>query len=171
MSTYQDGLYLYDISNPSITTMYGFFDTSPLYGVNDNFATSAYRGNWGAYPFLPSKIIIACDMQNGIFILNPDNNYKNSVGINEKATPTSVFSVYPNPAKDALKISLINHENALIKYSITDVLGKIVESNSFTPNETLFQTTILTNHLNDGCYFITLQGANFTETQKIIIQK
>ena len=171
MSTYQDGLYLYDISNPSITTMYGFFDTSPLYGVNDNFATSAYRGNWGAYPFLPSKIIIACDMQNGIFILNPDNNYKNTVGINEKASPAPLFSVYPNPVKNELKISLINQENTLIKYSMTDVLGKIVETNSFTPNETLFKTTILTNHLNDGCYFITLQGANFTETQKIIIQK
>lgn len=31
--TYQDGLYLYDISNPNITTMYGFFDTCPLHGV------------------------------------------------------------------------------------------------------------------------------------------
>ncbi len=171
MSTYQDGLYLYDISNPAITTMYGFFDTSPLYGVNDNFATSAYRGNWGAYPYLPSKIVITCDMQNGIFILDPDNNYKNTVGVNEKDAQVSVFSVYPNPVKDELKISLINQENSLIKYCITDVLGKEVESNSFTPTDALFKTTIFTNHLNDGCYFITLQGAKFKETQKIIIQK
>ncbi len=50
VSSYQDGLRLFDISNPSIPSEYGYFDTSPLYGVNDNFSTNAYRGNWGAYP-------------------------------------------------------------------------------------------------------------------------
>ena len=173
MSTYQDGLYLYDISNPIMTTMYGFFDTCPLYGVNDNFSTNAYRGNWGAYPYLPSRIVIACDMQNGIFILDPDDNYKSAItiGLNEANKPPSLFSVYPNPAKDEFKIALIKKLNSTVKYTITDVLGKIVDANIFSVNETLFKTTILTNQLNNGCYFITLQGSNFTETQKIIIQK
>lgn len=170
MSTYQDGLYLYDISNPSITTVYGFFDTSPLYGVNDNFATLAYRGNWGAYPYLPSKIVIACDMQNGIFILDPDNNYKNTVGINESKTSVSVFSTYPNPTIDELKITIINQQNSSVQYTITDMLGKVEDANSFTANEAVFKTDIHTNQLNNGCYFITLKGTNFTETQKIIIQ-
>ena len=170
MSTYQDGLYLYDISNPSIISVYGFFDTSPLYGVNDNFSTSAYRGNWGAYPFLPSKIVIALDMQNGIFILDPDYNYKNTVSINETKTSSSVFTTYPNPANDELKITLINQSNANIHYTITDVLGKVIDANSFNVNEAVFKTSIHTNQLTNGCYFITLQGTNFTETQKIIIQ-
>lgn len=112
-------------------------------------------------------------MQNGIFILDPDDNDKSTItiGLNETNKPPSLFSVYPNPAKDEFKIALINQLNSTVKYTITDVLGKIVDANIFSVNETLFKTTILTNQLSDGCYFITLQGSNFTETQKIIIQK
>ena len=171
MSTYQDGIYLYDISNPSTTSVYGFFDTCPLYGVNDNFSTSAYRGNWGAYPYLPSKIIIACDMQNGIFILDGDATYKNVVGINEGNSSSSVFSMYPNPAINQLHIAIANQQSKSITYSITDITGQLIEEHKLEVSSALFKTIINTNQLSNGCYFVTLKGINLNETKKIIIQK
>ncbi len=171
MSTYQDGLYLYDISTPAITTMYGFFDTHPEHGINDNFSTSAYRGNWGAYPYLPSKIIIATDMQNGIFILDGDDTYKMNVGLNEKTSVSSLFSMFPNPASNQLHFAIANQQYKKINYSITDVTGKIVDVNNFEPENALYKTTIKTEHLTNGCYFVTLKGDGINETKKIIIQK
>ncbi len=165
LSSYQDGLYLYDISNPANTTIYGYFDTQPQTG------TTNYSGNWGAYPYLPSKIIIACDMQNGIFILDGDNTYKSSVGIKDQSSQSSMFSVYPNPAKDEIHFLIANQAHKNVKCVITDVLGKIVYSETLNINDAFYKTTIQSSDLKNGCYFITLKGNHINETKKILIQK
>ncbi len=165
LSSYQDGLYLYDISNPSNTTIYGYFDTQPQTG------TTNYSGNWGAYPYLPSKIIIACDMQNGIFILEGDNTYQGSVGIGEQSSQSSMFSVYPNPAKDEIHFLIANQSHKNIQCTITDVLGKVVYTESLNIDDAFYKTTIHTSALHNGCYFVTLKGNNLNETKKILIQK
>lgn len=167
MSTYQDGLYLYDISNPSNTTIYGYFDTQPATGL------SSYSGNWGAYPFLPSKIIIATDMQNGVFILKGDNAYETSVGIKENQTTgkTSVFSVFPNPSTDQLNCIIANQTDKKLHFIITDILGKIVIEEVWDINRALYKTQINTSHLSDGCYYVTIKGDYILETKKIVIQK
>jgi choice-of-anchor B domain-containing protein len=171
MSTYQDGIYLYDLTNPSNTTVHGFFDTHPQHGVNDNFSTNAYRGNWGAYPYLPSKIIIACDMQNGIFILDGDNTYKNSVvGMTEIDGFKSSMSIYPNPSKDYVTLYIANQFNEDISYYLSDIYGNILEQNKIYCTELLFKQTMNTSYLKNGCYFITIKGNQIQETKKIIIQ-
>jgi len=171
VSSYQDGLYLYNISNPSRTVIHGYFDTQPQHGVNDNFSTNAYRGNWGAYPFLPSKIIIACDMQNGIFILDGDYDYKITVGIKD-LTPkqASSFWVYPNPASNELNLVIANQNNATVNYMITDITGKTILENKLKITDFLFKTTVSITDLKPGCYFITLKGNTLNETKKILIQ-
>ncbi len=65
---YQDGLQIFDISNPYNVQRSGYFDTAP-----DDCPTCpypSYSGCWGAYVELPSKIILASDMQNGLFVLD-----------------------------------------------------------------------------------------------------
>lgn len=175
VSIYQDGLYLYDISTPSNTTIYGYFDSYPQGGLNvGNYFGQNYRGNWGAYPYLPSKIIIACDMQNGIFILDGDNTYKsgfNSTSVKEALVPSSVFSVFPNPARNELNLLIANQNNKTLNYTITDVLGKIVEDNSIEINNMVYKTSVNTSSFSSGCYFVTLKGNNLNETKKVIIQK
>ncbi len=71
VSCYQDGLYLYDISAAGTPTIAGYFDTYPQGGISasNNYGSSSYDGNWGAYPYFKSGLILACDMQNGVFIL------------------------------------------------------------------------------------------------------
>ncbi|MES2567944.1 MAG: choice-of-anchor B family protein [Bacteroidota bacterium] len=167
ISSYQDGLYLYDISNPSNTSIYGYFDTQPETG------TSNYSGNWGAYPYLPSKIIIACDIQHGIFILEGDDTYKSFVGIKDAEMPKvfSTFSVFPNPASDQLNCIIANYNGSDLKFTISDVLGKNIAEETWHVNRMLYKTSYNTKALNTGYYFINLKGDKINETKKIFIQK
>lgn len=167
LASYQDGLYLYDISTPSDTRIYGYFDSHPQHGINDNFSTNAYRGNWGAYPYLPSKIIIATDMQNGVFILEGDEYYKTGI----KKMPETDFMCYPNPAINELNVMISNHANQTLNYSIYNVLGQKVEEKDIYIDSELYKTFINTANLAAGCYYFNFKLKDYQKTQKIIIQK
>ncbi|MCB0847192.1 MAG: choice-of-anchor B family protein, partial [Bacteroidetes bacterium] len=64
-SVYADGLQVVDAARPGNLVEVGYYDTSPRVGAG-------LRGCWGAYPFLPSGIILASDMGEGLFILQPE---------------------------------------------------------------------------------------------------
>ena len=44
----------------------GTFDTSP------NFSGDGFYGCWGVYPWLPSGLIIASDIEDGLYVLQPN---------------------------------------------------------------------------------------------------
>jgi choice-of-anchor B domain-containing protein len=64
-SYYTDGVTVHDITRPHNMVEVGNFDTSPL-------QTIYTQGCWGAYPFLPSGLVLGTDMDEGLFILQPD---------------------------------------------------------------------------------------------------
>jgi choice-of-anchor B domain-containing protein len=64
-SSYSDGYWAVDLSNPTAPAAIGQYDTSPLSGSN-------YHGCWGCYPFQPSGVIYLSDMQKGFFIVEPE---------------------------------------------------------------------------------------------------
>src|SRR6185503_15486425 len=95
-SAYRDGTQLWDISAPATPSLVGYFDTYPATGGNNNVWTgSAYDGQWGMYPWLPSKTIFALDRQNGLFVFqthlwsNPDINVQGN-GLDIAAGTTTV---------------------------------------------------------------------------------
>lgn len=96
-SAYRDGTQLWDISTPTAPVLAGYFDTHPQTGGNNNNWTgSAYDGQWGMYPWFPSKNIFALDEQNGIFMLatplyaNPETDVTgNGNAVNDGAVTTS----------------------------------------------------------------------------------
>lgn len=65
VSYYEDGVVIFDMSNPTNPDTVAYFDTY------DNEIYNGYYGCWGAYPFLPSGNILASDISNGLFILKP----------------------------------------------------------------------------------------------------
>lgn len=104
ISCYEDGLHLYDISNPFSPTLLGYFDTYPQGGANlgGNYGPDPENGNWGAYPYFKSGLILAVDMQNGVFILGADVfkpaanfNAPASICIGSSVTFTSVSTNTP----------------------------------------------------------------------------
>ena len=64
-SYYTDGIFIADGSRPNNLIQTGYYDTSPLSG-------GQMDGCWGAYPLLPSGLILASDMQEGLFVLQPN---------------------------------------------------------------------------------------------------
>ncbi|WP_044841056.1 choice-of-anchor B family protein [Thalassomonas viridans] len=67
MSTYERGLTVLDISQPTNPVEVAYFDTFP---PSDN---ATYNGAWGVYPFLPSGNILISDIASGLYILK-DNS-------------------------------------------------------------------------------------------------
>ena len=63
-SYYTDGITIIDASDPSNLIEVAYFDTSPQYQGD------GYYGCWGAYPYLPSGLILATDRQNGLHVLS-----------------------------------------------------------------------------------------------------
>ena len=63
VSHYTLGLVVFDTTNPTRIRQVGFFDTFPAHDQNGFF------GAWGAYPYLPSGIVLISDIQGGLFVL------------------------------------------------------------------------------------------------------
>jgi len=62
-SYYTSGITIIDASDPFNLIEVGYYDTSPLSGSNMD-------GCWGAYPYLPSGLMLATDQQEGLFVLH-----------------------------------------------------------------------------------------------------
>lgn len=63
-SHYRDGVTVHDASDPSNIVLTGYYDSSPLSGAG-------FNGSWGAWPYLPSGIVLNADIEQGLFILAP----------------------------------------------------------------------------------------------------
>ncbi len=66
ISYYEDGVQLWDISNPSTPTLVGYYDMVQNTGYNGT------TGVWGVNPFLPSGNILASEEDGGLYILRYD---------------------------------------------------------------------------------------------------
>ncbi len=168
VSCYQDGLNLYDISNPNAPTLAGFFDTYPQGGFNvGNYFGADYRGNWGAYPYFPSGLILAVDMQNGVFLIQANGLLGTTIGLNQYANSAlKAISVFPNPAKNQLTVQLPEAGDYTI--ILKNVLGQTVLEHSANQ----FKEVILnTSEMASGHYILTVTSQNeIISSRKLIIQ-
>ena len=94
-SWYDEGVSVADVSDPSNMVEVGIGRT-----------TKGGNGCWGAYPFLPSGLILASDMDNGLFIYEP--NYTRAARF-EGIVLDSVTKTPVNGAKISIE-GLINRE-------------------------------------------------------------
>lgn len=170
VSCYQDGLQIFDISNPAEVNHVGYFDTYPQGGVNTGeYPGNAYSGNWGAYPYLPSGIIIANDMQNGVFILDATAAFtttvKNPVGVEDKETPGVNLIVFPNPASDRAGVHFNSKDKCVLK--VSNMLGQTVFIKEYEAG--------ISEHLDlrpfpSGCYNVCVTQADQVQNLKLIVQ-
>jgi choice-of-anchor B domain-containing protein len=65
-SYYTSGIIVHDANFPDKLFEVANFDTSP------NYSGGTFNGCWGAYPFLPSGLILATDIEEGLYILDID---------------------------------------------------------------------------------------------------
>jgi choice-of-anchor B domain-containing protein len=65
ISHYTDGVEIVDAADPDNLIEVAYYDT--WMGGNGGF-----NGSWGAYPFLPSGLMLASDIDNGLFVFEVD---------------------------------------------------------------------------------------------------
>jgi choice-of-anchor B domain-containing protein len=152
---YQDGVQIFDISNPYNVTRIGYFDTNPTDGAG--LPNPDYSGCWGAWPFLPSNVILASDMQNGLFVLEADTIL--GVGIRPVVlAEQNIFSVYPNPVQKNFSAEYESVSDFIAAISVVDINGKTV----LTLNEKIRKgknhLSVDVSSLADGIYAVTLTG-------------
>ncbi|TVQ47015.1 MAG: choice-of-anchor B family protein [Saprospirales bacterium] len=66
VSWYTDGVIIVDAHKPDNMVKVGQYDT--FLGPHGDF-----NGHWGAYPFLPSGLLLSTDRQNGFFVFYPQH--------------------------------------------------------------------------------------------------
>jgi choice-of-anchor B domain-containing protein len=143
VSSYSEGIQLYDISNPSAPILAGYFDTYPQGGGNVNdWSAGNYNGNWGAYPYFPSKNIFALDMENGIFMLK-----------------TSLFENPPVSANFNLPAAICTPSTLTLTNTSSGATSYVWTFAGLTPSATTIDSPTI-SLLSQGNYSITLIASN-----------
>ncbi|MBL4594005.1 MAG: choice-of-anchor B family protein [Flavobacteriales bacterium] len=155
---YNDGLQIFDISNPLFPVKTGYYDTFlPL--QEDDF-----RGAWGVYPFLPSGTVLLSDRNTGLYVFDVSQAI---VGVSEIKNDVKNISIYPNPSIDNISIAFENSEKENFTLSITNIEGQLVKT-----IENIYSNKIelKRGNLASGVYFVQLQSAKKTLVGKLIIE-
>jgi len=158
VSYYNDGFYIFDISDPANPTTAGYFRTSTEPHIDGN-----YRGAWGVYPFLPSGLILISDMQNGLFVLQPTV----LTGVSESEFNAQEFAkIHPNPFNEVLVITITNRSVKMVTIEIFNEIGQLVAAS--VERSTGGEISIDTSHLTNGLYQVNLRSKGFKESHKLI---
>ena len=132
-SYYRDGVTIHDVSNPANMVEVGHYDTSPLDG-------DGFNGCWGVYPWLPSGLIIASDIELGLFVLEPD--YQRGKELKGKV----VNEVSGNPVNDVQ-----------VEWKSTQMTEKTSNTGEF-----------ITGHVSFGTYTLVFSKPGF-ETKELVV--
>jgi choice-of-anchor B domain-containing protein len=162
-SSYEDGVYAYDLSNPYQPQVAGYYDT---YTKNATGVYNGFHGCWGVYPFLPSGNIIASDISEGLFVLKPSA----ALGVNDQAHSFISASVYPNPIENVLHFSISSQQKTTATVQITDMHGKRIAQKNIPllmgENEFTFDDMLHTS----GIYIIQVKTNTSVWSSKFMKQ-
>lgn len=130
ISHYTDGLEIVDASVPDNLVEVAYYDH--WYGGDGGFF-----GSWGAYPFLPSGLVLSTDIENGLFVV--DVNYQRAARLRGIVTDASTMNVLNNAsvtitsaegvttttdALGAYKMGLVTAGSYTVTYSLAGYVTK-----------------------------------------------
>ncbi|MEM9928811.1 MAG: carboxypeptidase regulatory-like domain-containing protein, partial [Bacteroidota bacterium] len=87
ISHYTDGVEIVDASVPNNLVEVAYYDS--WYGGDGGFF-----GSWGAYPFLPSGLVLSTDINNGLFVVEVD--YKRAARLQGQVTDLTTGNALNN---------------------------------------------------------------------------
>jgi len=146
VSSYHDGVVVYNIRNPANPEKVAWFDTH--YEVPELYG--GYKGCWGIYPYLPSGNIIASDLTTGIWVLTPEKDLLSAPKIQSEQL---AIQLYPNPTSSQLTIQGLPISSEKTKVSVWSMLGNLVMQTEIEPHQTQFQLP----NLSEGIFILHLQ--------------
>jgi hypothetical protein len=78
-------------------------------------------------------------------------------------------SVYPQPIKDVINISLKHPYNTKIQITIQDVLGNVIAKQTYKSDE-LISISVADLNLSNGFYLLKVDQEDFHFVSKIIVK-
>ncbi len=159
---YQDGLQVYDVSDPFQPVRIGFFDTQYQTAQGGPYTGQSYSGAWGAYPYLPSGNVLVSDMQNGLYVLDVSqmtalNNPENDL----------TFGIFPNPADVTTTIRVQLKSGEIDQLRVFDISGRTVLEMTGAGAGAL---SIEAGDLSSGLYFVEIESAGVSSARKLVIR-
>ncbi|MEX0965920.1 MAG: choice-of-anchor B family protein [Bacteroidia bacterium] len=159
ISYYHEGVVVFDISNPEEPEFIDAYDTYP-----QNTGYGGMLGCWGIYPFFPSGIIAASDLENGLFLLKLDTLYYTP---SKEEFPDAILS--PNPFIDHFSLVFELSVDQQMQMSMHTLLGQELFSleRRFPSGENRWKVGTR-QFLYPGMYILTLSGEEFTKSFRIL---
>lgn len=117
-SYYSDGIVVHDATYPNNLIEVANFDTYPL-------QTAGYDGCWGAYPFLPSGIVLATDRAEGLFVLGI--NYVQAAYLEGNVTDDLTSNPIQNVSVIITGVNNINSTSISGDYATGSAAGGVVQ--------------------------------------------
>lgn len=105
----------------------------------------------------------------GNSVLYVDNiSFDNLItSVSEQTSENTTFNLYPSPASDIVTLNIANASNADFTLNIYNLIGKLIKSEKLQQN----QQPINIGDLSDGVYFVEIKSKEWSQKQKLIIQK
>ena len=157
VSYYQDGVSLFDVSNPLRIKLLDTYDTYPQ---NGNSYNTAYQGCWQVYPYFKSGHIAAIDQANGLFMLGIDS--VNSVQTIDDKTKNILKAQFSG---NMLKVE-VSENQPRSQIFLSDLKGNLLFN--FKMDRESVQIPI--PNLTDGLYLIQYINPLTNQSIKVIKQ-
>lgn len=161
---YQDGVQVYDIADPGNPYRIGYFDTYPQNG--NMYTLPSYAGSWGVYTDLSGEILLASDMQNGLFVLDASSVLGND---ELKQKEENLVKVFPNPFNDEINIVFQNIISEKAEIILRDNLGRIIRRESLDPQKNINNFRLdIQSDLHSNIYFLSVKTSSSLTNYKLL---
>ena len=168
-SNYRSGLRILDLADIEDGTLreVAFFDTYPQGEGLD------YDGNWSNYPYFASGLVVANDIDNGLFVLRPSA----ALSVDTQAGPAEpgyrLSDPYPNPSRDGATLSLDVDAAQHIRADLYDVAGRRVAQVYDGPASSSRRLTLEVSRgaLPAGLYVVRIQGERFETARRLVLTR
>ena len=158
VSHYNDGLQIFDVSDPLMPVRVGWYDTWPF-----PFDGSHYRGAWGVYAFLPSDRILISDRQSGLYVFR----YNTPVGIGP-IDPSDAMRPIPNPNAGVFDL-VVGQPGSVAEIQVIDTRGRLLFQRTGI-NDPSGRTRIQLPAPVPGVYFLHVQEAGSSKVARFVVE-
>jgi choice-of-anchor B domain-containing protein len=169
-SSYEDGVYIYDMQHPELLStshtppVAGYYDTYPQ---NAPGVYNGFHGCWGVWPFLPSGVILASDISEGLFVLQAFP----TLSTQEWQSNIVHTSVFPNPFKTEFNVQVQTQSSETVHFVVYTPEGKEVYKQDYSlqtgQNEVRIEPT---RDLAPGLYLLRIEGPLSYAVQKPVLK-
>ena len=119
LSYYDEGIQVWDIRDPAAPVRRGYYDTTP---DQTDYTAS---GVWGAYPYLPSGIILGSDTRTGLYVLRLDGPAGTTAARDRPAAES--ITVFPNPVASGQALRIVG-AGPREQYELRSTDGRLVRA-------------------------------------------